>query len=183
MKMPHFNLAVRYAVIAFCGFCFTVVQAETLTGWVSHIADGDTITVLDYSNQQHKIRLMGIDAPEKHQAFGNRSHQILGALVNGRDVAVDWNKKDRYGRIIGKVMVTPFDSTCRDQRDCPKSLDAGLEQIKAGQAWWYKNYAKEQTPDDRSKYEQAEFEAKIHRNGLWAETNPVPPWEFRRDKR
>ncbi|MBU1691618.1 MAG: thermonuclease family protein [Gammaproteobacteria bacterium] len=163
-------------------FVITPLFAETLTGWVSHIADGDTITVLDYSNQQHKIRLMGIDAPEKYQAFGNRSHQNLGALVNGRDVVVEWNKRDRYGRIIGKVLVAPHDSSCPNPRDCPKTLDVCLEQVRSGNAWWYKKYAKEQAPEDQSKYEQAEFEAKVHRNGLWTDTNPVPPWEFRREK-
>ncbi|GAO36282.1 nuclease [Sulfuricella sp. T08] len=157
-----------------------IAQAETLTGWVTQITDGDTITVQDYSNQQHKVWLIGIDAPEKYQAFGNLSHQKLGALLNGRDVAVEWNKRDRYGRIIGKVMAAPFDSPCRNQRDCPKTLDAGLEQIKTGQAWWYRGHAKEQTPEDQSKYERAEFEAKIHRNGLWADSNPVPPWELLR---
>lgn len=179
MNARYFTLIASVILSTLC----SIAQAETLTGWVSHIADGDTITVLDYSNQQYKVRLMGIDAPEKYQAYGNRSHQNLGALLNGRDVVVEWNKKDRYGRIIGKVMVTPFDSPCRNQPDCPKSLDAGLEQIKSGQAWWYRSYAKEQAQEDRSKYEQTEFEAKIHRNGLWAGTNPVPPWDFRRDKR
>lgn len=156
-----------------------IAQAETLTGWVTNITDGDTITVRDYSNQQHKVGLIGIDAPEKYQAFGNRSHQNLGALLNGRDVAVIWQKRDRHGRILGKVMIAPSDSSCRNPRDCPKTLDAGLEQIKAGHAWWDRSHAKEQTPEDRSKYEQSEFQARIHRNGLWADKNPVPPWNFR----
>ena len=152
-----------------------IAQAETLAGWVTHIAGGDTITVQDYSNQQHQVGLLGIDAPEKYQAFGNRSHQNLGALLNGRDVAVIWQKRDRHGRIIGKVMIAPSGSSCRSPRDCPKTLDAGLEQIKAGQAWWDRSQAKEQTPEDRSMYEQAEFQAKIHRNGLWAGSNQLPP--------
>lgn len=177
MKTPCFILV---AATILSGLS-SISQAETLTGWVTHIADGDTITVLDYSNRQHKVRLMGIDAPEKLQAFGSRSQQNLGALVNGRDVAVEWNKRDRHGSIIGKVMVSPPDSPCRSQRACPKTFDAGLEQIKAGQAWWHKSHAKEQTPEDQSKYEQAEFQAKIHRYGLWADTNPVPPWGFRQE--
>lgn len=159
----------------------STANAETLVGWVTHIADGDTITVLDYSNQQHKVRLQGIDAPEKHQAFGGRSQQNLGALVNGRDVVVEWRKSDRYGRIIGKVMVAPVDSPCRNQRDCAKTLDVGLEQVRLGQAWWYRTYAKEQTPEDQARYERAEFDAKVHRNGLWSDSNPVAPWDFRRE--
>lgn len=179
MNTRYFTLV---ATIILSGH-FPVAQAEILSGWVTHIADGDTITVLDYSNQQHKVRLMGIDAPEKHQGFGNRSHLNLASLVNARDVAVEWNKRDRYGRIIGKVMVAPTDSSCPNLRNCPKTLDAGLEQIKSGQAWWYRKYAKEQTLEDQSKYERDEFEAKIHRHGLWADTNPVPPWEFRRESK
>ena len=168
------------AIIILFGLCAST-QADTLTGWVSQVTDGNTITVQDYANQQHKVRLMGIDAPEKYQIYGNRAHQTLGALLNGRDVAVEWHTKDRFGRIIGKVLVTPFDSPCRNQPDCPRTLDAGLAQVKAGQAWWNRNNANEQTPDDRSRYEQAEFDAKVHRNGLWAENNPVPPGMFRRD--
>lgn len=177
MNPRYFTLV---ATIILTGIC-SIAQAETLTGWVTHIADGDTITIQDYSSQQHKVRLMGIDAPEKYQAFGNRAHQTLGALLNGRDVAVEWHKKDRQGHIVGKVMIAPFESPCRNQRDCPKTLDAGLEQIKAGQAWWDAINAREQAAADQSKYQQAEFEAKVHRNGLWVETNPVPPWVFRRD--
>ena len=97
-----------------------IVQAETLAGWVTHIASGDTITVQDYSNQQHQVGLLGIDAPEKYQAFGNRPHQNLGALLNGRDVAVIWQKRDRHGRIIGKVMIAPSGSSCRSPRDLPE---------------------------------------------------------------
>jgi endonuclease YncB( thermonuclease family) len=166
------------AILILSGFG-PIVQAETLTGWVTHIADGDTITVQDYSNQQHKVGLIGIDAPEKYQTSGNHSHQSLGALLNGRDVAVIWHRRDNHGRIIGKVMIAPSDSSCRNQRDCPKTLDASLEQIKTGQAWWDRSHAKELRPEDRSKYELAEFQAKIHRNGLWADNNPVPPWDFR----
>jgi endonuclease YncB( thermonuclease family) len=166
------------AALILSGLC-PIAQAEILTGWVTQIEDGDTITVRDYSNQQHKVGLIGIDAPGKYQAFGNHAHLNLGALLNGRDVAVEWDKRDRHGQIIGKVMVAPSDSSCRNQRDCPKTFDAGLAQIKAGLAWWNRSHAKEQTPEDQSKYEQAEFNAKNHRNGLWAGTNPVPPWELR----
>lgn len=175
MKAHYFSLLATLILSALC----PTAQAETLTGWVTHIADGDTITVQDYSNQQHKVGLLGIDAPDKYQAFGNRSHQNLMALLNNRDVAVIWHKRDQHGQIIGKVMIAPTDSPCRNQRDCPKTIDAGLEQIKAGQAWWDRNHANQQAPEDRSKYELAEFQAKIRRNGLWADSNPLPPWNFR----
>ena len=81
--------------------------ADTITGRVVGVADGDTVTVLDAEKVQHKIRLAGIDAPEKSQPFGNRSKQNLSDLVFQKDVRVDWDKRDRYGRIVGKVMVQP----------------------------------------------------------------------------
>jgi endonuclease YncB( thermonuclease family) len=141
------------------------LQAETLTGYVVGIADGDTLTVLDASHQQHKIRLAGIDAPEKGQPFGDRSKQSLAAMAFNKNVTVEWNKLDRYGRTVGKVMVN--------------GKDANLEQVRAGMAWWYRDYAKEQSPADRGLYERAEVQARAQHVGLWRDANPMPPWEFR----
>ena len=96
-----------------------MAYADTLSGRVVAISDGDTITVLDTSDKQHKIRLSGIDAPEKGQPFGDRSKQHLSDLLYDKAVAVAWKKYDRYGRIVGKVMVAPPNS-CRPARpDCP----------------------------------------------------------------
>jgi len=142
------------------------ISAATLDGRVVSIHDGDTITVLDASRKQHKIRLAGIDAPELKQAFGSRSKQNLSALVYNRQVTVKWNKHDRYKRIIGVILL--------DGRD------ANLEQVRAGMAWWYWKYAKEQRPDDPQLYETAEKEARAAGRGLWADGNPMPPWEWRR---
>lgn len=154
--------------------------AEPLRGRVVAVADGDTVTVLDDQRQQHKIRLSGIDAPEKAQDFGNRSKVSLSAMVFNREVEVIGDKLDRYGRRIGKVMVAELTCTAPD---CPKSLDTGLQQIATGMAWWYRQYAREQSPKDREDYEVAEFQAKIQRLGLWADKNPVPPWDWRKDRR
>src|SRR5512143_686188 len=82
----------------------TPAGAAELTGLVIKVADGDTITVLDSSHARHKVRLEGIDAPERHQAFGGRSKEHLAALVAGRNVTVIWHKHDRYGRILGRVL-------------------------------------------------------------------------------
>ena len=82
------------------------VQADTLLGKVIHVADGDTITVLDDTNIQHKIRLAGIDAPQKRQAFGNVSKQSLSEMVAGQFVAVEWVKVDKYGRKVGKILLS-----------------------------------------------------------------------------
>lgn len=147
----------------------TAAEAATLSGRVVGVHDGDTITVLDANRTQYKIRLAGIDAPESKQAFGNRSKQNLSDLVFGKDVAVEWDKRDRYQRVVGVVLVDGH--------------DVNLEQVRAGMAWWYRQYAKEQIPDDRRLYELAENEARAAKRGLWADANPMPPWEWRRSQR
>jgi endonuclease YncB( thermonuclease family) len=111
------------------------VHADTLLGKVIHVADGDTITVLDANKVQHKIRLSGIDAPEKAQPFGDKAKQSLSDLVFGKPVSVETDKTDRYGREVGKVLVD--------------SVDANLEQVRRGLAWHYKAYQREQRPKDR----------------------------------
>jgi endonuclease YncB( thermonuclease family) len=143
--------------------------AETLSGRVVHIADGDTITVLDSGNHQHKIRLAGIDAPERKQAYGKVSGKHLADLVAGKAVSVEWSKHDKYQRIVGKVLLD--------------SQDICLEQIKAGMAWHYKKYQGEQSPKDRVSYAAAEDEARAARRGLWKDANPVPPWEWRHNNK
>lgn len=153
-------------------------HADTLNGRVVGVADGDTITVLDADRQQHKIRLQGIDAPEKAQPFGQRSKESLSAMAFNKDVRVEWAKRDRYGRIVGKVWVQP--ASCPA---CPMTLDAGLAQLTVGLAWWYQKYAKEQSPEDAGRYEFAEHEARAKRAGLWADGHPVPPWEWRKGER
>ena len=145
------------------------LAAETLTGEVIGLADGDTITVLDSSNRQHKVRLSGIDAPEKTQPFGNRSTQSLAKAVFRQTVTVEWQKVDRYGRIVGRVVL---DGT-----------DANLAQIEAGLAWHYVAYASEQAPAEREAYALAESQARIQRRGLWQDREPIAPWAYRRAKR
>lgn len=140
--------------------------ADILTGKVVRVADGDTVTVLDSSNTPHKIRLMGIDAPERKQAYGQRSKQSLSEMVAGKTVSVDWNKRDRYKRIVGKILL--------DGRD------VNLEQVKRGMAWHYKAYEREQDVEDRSAYAQAEYGAQRGKVGLWADARALAPWEFRR---
>jgi endonuclease YncB( thermonuclease family) len=141
-------------------------QVQTLIGTVVRVADGDTITVLDSAHHQYRIRLQGIDAPEKGQAFGNASRKHLADLVGGKAVIVRWTKHDRYGRIVGTVFI--------DDRD------VDLEQVKTGMAWFYRYYQSELTPEDRKRYAQAEDEARAAKLGLWQDKNPMPPWEWRR---
>jgi len=145
-----------------------LVNAEILTGKVVGIADGDTITILDQSNNQHKIRLAGIDAPEKKQPFGNNSKKMLSDLVFGKTVNVEWDKRDRYGRLVGKVIID--------------GVNANLEQIKYGLAWFYRKYQNELTLEDRLAYLHAEEIAKENKLGLWVYPIPEAPWEFRKTK-
>ena len=152
--------------------------AADLFGQVVSVADGDTITVLDADNVQHKIRLEGIDAPERKQPFGTRSRQNMADLVFGKQVRVEARKQDRYGRTVGKVWVTPRDHPCKGD-DCPKTLDAGRAQLTVGLAWHFKRYEREQSEEDRLAYAFEETEARARKVGLWSESNPVPPWDWR----
>jgi len=143
-------------------------NAETITGLVVGVSDGDTITVLDANKVQHKIRLAGIDAPEKKQAFGNRSKESLSALAFDKTVNVETDKQDRYGRQVGKVLVN--------------GQDVNLVQVERGMAWFYRQYQREQSPNDRRLYEAAEDAARADKRGLWRDADPMPPWEFRHNK-
>jgi endonuclease YncB( thermonuclease family) len=118
------------------------------------------------AREQHNVRLAGIDAPERRQAFGDRSRQSLAELVFRRRVTLNWHKKDRYGRLVGVVRVD--------------GLDAGLHQLRAGMAWHYMQYQSEQSKADQEEYSHSEAEARLARRGLWRDPLPEAPWEFRR---
>jgi endonuclease YncB( thermonuclease family) len=119
------------------------------------------MTVLGARKQQHRIRINGIDAPEKRQPFGERSRQNLSKLAFQEDARLECHKTDRYGRKVCKVWVRPSDCP-----SCGKTLDVGHAQVLAGLAWWYRAYAKEQTADDQGRYESAEREARLRKWGL-----------------
>ena len=163
------NSITSWVAAPILAFMLPAAQAAALAGRVVGVHDGDTITVLDANRIQYKIRLAGIDAPELKQSFGSRSKQNLSSLVYNRQVTVQWEKHDRYGRTVGVILI--------DGRD------VNLEQVRFGMAWWYRQYAKDQRPEDRRLYEAAENEARTTKRGLWSDANPVPPWEFRHKKR
>ena len=119
---------------------------------VVKVTDGDTVHVLDQSKTKHKIRLGGIDAPEKKQLFGDKSTKNLSRIIIGKNVEVEYDKLDRYGRIVGKLI--------------KDGQDINLLQIKHGYAWHYKYYEKEQTKLDRALYSSAENEAREKTLGL-----------------
>ena len=160
---------LRPAIFLFLLLNFPILHAETLTGRVVRITDGDTIVVLDADKVQHKIRLQGIDAPERRQAFGTKSKEHLSDLVAGKTVEVDYSKYDRYGRVLGKVIVI--------------GEDVNLEQVEAGMAWHYMKYQGEQSFSDRIEYSDAEREARKQKLGLWHDPHPVPPWDYRQAER
>ena len=133
------------------------------------ISDGDTVTVLDGLHAQHRIRLAGIDAPEKAQPYGEASKLHLSRMVFGESVRVEYEKHDRYGRIVGRIL--------------KDGQDAGLEQLRAGLAWHYKQYQREQSRADRSAYAEVENAAQRAHAGLWREPAPLPPWTWRMEQR
>lgn len=144
-------------------------QAATLQGRVVGVADGDTITVLSADKRQYKIRLAGIDAPEKKQAFGSRAKETLSRLVFDQPVTVEYSKWDRYGRIVGKVELGGH--------------DVNLELLREGSAWVYRQYVRELSESDRQLYLETERKAQRDSAGLWRDREPEPPWEWRRTKR
>ena len=142
------------------------VHAELLLGRIVGISDGDTVTLLDANKRQYKIRLTGIDAPEKKMPFGQRSKEYLSDLIFSKDVQVETEKLDRYGRTLGKIL---FDRK-----------DINLAMINAGLAWHYKKYQQEQSASDRLLYSHAEDQARLRRIGLWHDATPTPPWDWRK---
>jgi endonuclease YncB( thermonuclease family) len=145
------------------------LSAATIEGKVVNVADGDTITVLVKNNTQYKIRLQGIDAPEKAQPYGQKSKQSLHQLVHSKQVIVEYQKKDKYGRTIGKVLLN--------------GTDICLKQIELGMAWHNKQYESEQSHQDREIYTKAELLAQAERLGIWNDKLPTAPWEFRKLKK
>ena len=141
----------------------TPLPAAEIRGRVISVTDGDTITVLDGGYRQTKVRLSGIDAPEKNQPFGTRSRQSLAELIVGREVLVEWDKRDRYGRILGRVMA--------------EGEEINLRMVREGMAWHYTAFSKSE------ELRMAEEAAREGRLGLWSDPTPVAPWDFRRSGR
>lgn len=145
------------------------------------VTDGDTLKARCGKPGSYKkmiVRLGGIDAPERKQAYGNRARKALSELTFGQQANLVCNARDQYKRHICKVMVAP-----RSAPNGPKTLDSGLALITVGLGWWYKAYAHEQSPQERGQYEFAEFEARAKRVGLWADAHPVAPWDWRRNEK
>jgi endonuclease YncB( thermonuclease family) len=130
---------------------------------------GDTIRVLSGDNQQIRVRLAFIDAPERKQAFGQRAKQAMSALVFGKDVELRPHTVDRYGRLVAVVYVD--------------GQDAGLELLKQGLCWVYEKYVREAPLELEASYRAAQALAQSDKLGLWQDPDPVPPWEWRKAKK
>lgn len=139
------------------------LSADEITGKVIKIADGDTLTILDRSQQQHRIRLSQIDAPEKSQAFGQQSKQSLSSICFGKNAIVNVEDTDRYGRIVGTVVCN--------------GTHANRSQLETGMAWVYDKYAKDR------QYYNIQRAAQSKHIGLWSDAQPVAPWEYRKHTR
>ena len=135
-------------------------EAAELCGKVVKVSDGDTITLLCESNLLERIRLDRIDAPEKSQPFGKRAKEHLSKLVFGKFVTVRYDKRDRYGRILGIVML--------------KDQEVNLSMVRDGYAWHYSYF------NHTQEYSAAETEARAARKGLWTQKDPVNPYQWRK---
>lgn len=132
--MPRYGVLLSLVLL----LTFTQVSAETLFGRIVGISDGDTLTLLDAEHIPQKIRLAGIDAPEKRQDFGEKSKSHLSALAYKRQAKADCRKIDRYRRRVCVIYVN--------------GRDVGREQIEAGMAWWYQQYASPLNQKNRTGY-------------------------------
>jgi len=150
---------VAYWLLALLTPC---ALAEALNGLVVSIADGDTLTVL-VDKVQYKVRLTEIDTPERAQPWGQRAKQALASKVFQRTVLIQVTGYDRYGRVLGRVYL--------DNRDINREL------VNEGHAWAYRQYLTDQD------FLASEARARDQHLGLWASAKPIPPWDWRRDKR
>jgi len=140
--------------------------SATITGKVVSVADGDTITVLTSQNKQITIRLAAIDTPEKGQAFGQKAKDFTSSMVAGKNVNIEPETIDRYGRTVGIVSVN--------------GSNLNEQIVRHGYGWVYRQYCKGAFCADWLQLEKQAREAGI---GLWADKNPTPPWEWRQSQR
>lgn len=142
---------------------FFQCQERCISGKVVKVADGDTFTLLTEQNQQIRVRLHGIDAPEKSQDFYRVAKSHLADLIMDKTVEVHWKKKDQYGRMVAIVYLD--------------KLRVNEELLKAGLVWHFREY------DNNPEWQQLESTARRNRMGIWSHPNPIPPWQFRKEKR
>ena len=156
MRVPFFILLL----ISFNFSSHSQTRGGTLEGKVIKIVDGDTYDLLTSTKTVYRIRMNGIDAPEKGQAYGQKAKDYLGKLCMNQTIRIQWYSKDRNGRYIA-------DGYLKDGHSL------SMEMIKAGFAWHFKKYSKDEVLD------KAEIKAREEKLGLWADANPEAPWDKR----
>lgn len=166
MRAGNLSIWMLLALLL-CAVTPASLGADLLTGRVVGIQDGDTLDLLlAGTTDTVRVRLAGIDCPEAGQPFGRRARQALAAAVFRREVQIETRKTDRFGRIVGKMLLD--------------HVDVNLALVREGWCWWYRQFAQEQSVVDRNLYESAEINARAARRGLWVDPAPIPPWDFRR---
>lgn len=152
----------KIITLTFCFFLSGSLVAAEIQGKVIRVLDGDTIDVLQ-DKKPVRVRLLNIDAPEKKQAYGSWSTNQLKDLVAGQPVTVTYTQKDRYGRVLGRVVTT-------------NGTEANRYMVQSGAAWVYERYNTDNSLPALQRVAQEQ------KRGLWAESHPVPPWEWRHNK-
>ena len=145
-------------ILATCSVA-AAADPEQFTARVVSIADGDTLTVSDAASVQHKVRLQGIDAPERGQPFGTVARERLAALVMGKTVTVHNDGRDKWGRTLGRIEI--------------EGQDVNRQMVADGMAWHYVKF------NNDARLAAAERAARAAKRGLWGDAKPVPPWEWR----
>lgn len=156
-------MAVRLLVLVACYLASIATAADVLRGEVVGITDGDTLTIL-VDREQIKVRLAEIDSPERKQPYYSRSRQSLAAICHQKPAQVTWKTRDRYKRIIGQVQCA--------------GIDANAHQVSSGMAWVFDRYSTPESP-----LYKLQDQAREGRKGLWADANPVRPWDWRRGQK
>ncbi|MFC6102172.1 thermonuclease family protein [Olivibacter domesticus] len=154
--MKKLRISIFFLFLTNIGLCQTIVK-----GKVVRIADGDTITLLDENKKQVKIRLYGIDCPEKRQDFGSVAKQFTASKCFNKFIKAEIKYTDRYGRKVGSVIL-------------PNGKSLNKELLKAGLAWHYVKF------DTSAEFSMIEKKARLKRKGLWSMENPIAPWVFRK---
>jgi len=152
----------RFVIVLFLALAPAGARAEVFQGRVVGIQDGDTINVL-HDKAPRKVRLLGVDCPEKKQAFGERAKLFVSSLAFGKGATVKASKIDRYGRTLGEVWVGE------------KNLSQEL--LRAGLAWHYRQFSKD------AELQRLEDVARVKGLGLWVDPDPVAPWDFRKSRK
>ena len=168
-KMNKFSFLIIllfFCIVSLSGNNDSAQTNNIIKGKVIKVADGDTITILNSQNKQIKIRLYGIDAPEKAQDFGNVSREYLANLVAGKNIDATVIDIDRYGRSVSRINID--------------GKEVAEEMLKSGLAWLYTYYCK--IPECKQ-WKELETQAKTAKIGLWSNPTAQEPWKWRKERK